>query len=208
MERPPADQARFLRKSAVARIAGTTPGHYGTLLGEEVVGARPPRLLPAIADGGCSLMDCIRLVVLKSLIDALNRDARAAYCRIRDQIPEVLLVDELDVVYDRQSGSGRAVSALARPSWPTPSGWRGRWSWFRWARPSGTRVSDFLNRLRRVGPPPDVAVARAPPGCSGSPPDLSSWRRLATARSFGRPPRGLRPCTPTTRKPVPSESWR
>lgn len=105
MARAPGDQAKVLRKSAVARIAGTTPGHYGTLLEEEVVGARPPRLLPAVADGGCSLLDCIRLVVLKSLIDVLNRDARAAYCRIRDQIPEMLFVDEVDVVYDKQSGS-------------------------------------------------------------------------------------------------------
>lgn len=104
MARAP-DRGKVLHKSAVARIAGTTPGHYGDLLAEEVLGARPPRLLPAVSDGGCSLLDCIRLVVLKSLIDALNRDARAAYCRIRDRIPEMLFVDDVDVVYDKQSGS-------------------------------------------------------------------------------------------------------
>src|SRR5215469_14773195 len=98
------DAAKVLHKAAVARIAGITPGHYGNLLAEEVPGAEPPRLLPEVVED-CTLIDCMRVVVLKSLIDALNRSARTAYCRIRNQIPEMVLQEDVDVVYDPQSGS-------------------------------------------------------------------------------------------------------
>ena len=158
MERSPGEAANRLSKAAVARIAGITPGHYGDLVAKEVPGIEPASVLPPIAEAGCTLMDCIRLVVLASLITDLKRDAVAAYCRVRNHLPDVLFQDDLDVVYDKQTGTCHLCTSIAdlaeavrmrRPVIVVPVGAVVRVARERYMEQAGQRRSAATGRRRR-----------------------------------------------------------